>query len=136
MGKRNAGFSLIETLVSIVILGAMVVPTCTALVMSIRLNDKTEKMLQAQLAVSSAVETLMAEGFDGSEDYATRFPDVVILEKELVDNAYYNLTIADIGTTVTLEDNTTQTTYLVTVKTSIRAANTTPAPSQDNGGGG
>ena len=62
MGKRNGGFSLIETLISIVILGAMVVPTCTALVMSIRLNDKTEKMLQAQLAVSSAVETLMAEG--------------------------------------------------------------------------
>jgi prepilin-type N-terminal cleavage/methylation domain-containing protein len=64
MGKRNGGFTLLETMVAIVILGAMVVPTCTALVMSIRINDKTEKMLQAQLAVSSAVEQLMAEGIN------------------------------------------------------------------------
>ena len=85
MGKRNGGFSLIETLVSIVILGAMVVPTCTALVMTVKLNDKTEKMLQAQLAVSSAVETLMAEGINGSVD-SERFPDVTVTVTEVKEN--------------------------------------------------
>lgn len=62
--KHNAGFSLIEILVAIVLLGAIVVPTCTSLVMSVRMNARTEEMMQAQLAVSSAVEILMAEGID------------------------------------------------------------------------
>ena len=104
MGKRNGGFSLIETLVSIVILGAMVVPTCTALVMTVKLNDKTEKMLQAQLAVSSAVETLMAEGVtvtsheaqDGNytNDYDFADVDVLVHESGSDPDVYYALTIA------------------------------------------
>ena len=96
MGKRNGGFSLIETLVSIVILGAMVVPTCTALVMTVKLNDKTEKMLQAQLAVSSAVETLMAEGVKAeSGNYEEgRFPDVTIVtDKENDGDPFYTVTV-------------------------------------------
>ena len=60
--KNNAGFSLVEVLVAIVLLGAIVVPTCTGLVLSVRLNEKSKDMMQAQLAVSSAVETLMASG--------------------------------------------------------------------------
>ena len=60
--KNDAGFSLIEVLVAITLLAAIVVPTCSSLIMSFRMNAKTEKMLQAQLAVSSAVETLMAKG--------------------------------------------------------------------------
>lgn len=62
--KHNAGFSLIEVLVAIVILAAIVVPTCSSLVLSHRMNAKTEELMQAQLDVSSAVETLMAEGID------------------------------------------------------------------------
>lgn len=123
MGKRNGGFSLIETLISIVILGAMVVPTCTALVMSIRLNDKTEKMLQAQLAVSSAVETLMAEGISGEVD-AERFPDVKITIAPVTENEttmpYYNVTVSD-NTTKVDEEGNTEHTPLVTVTTTIRA---------------
>lgn len=65
MRRRNAGFSLVEVLVAIVLLGAMVVPICTSLVVSLRINDKTDAMLQAQLEVSSAVEHLMAEGITG-----------------------------------------------------------------------
>ena len=61
-GKHNEGFTLVELLVSIVILAAIVIPTCTSLVLSYRMNAKSEEMLQAQLAVSSAVEKLMAEG--------------------------------------------------------------------------
>ena len=99
MGKRNGGFSLIETLVSIVILGAMVVPTCTALVMTVKLNDKTEKMLQAQLAVSSAVETLMADGItydctDEKFSFDGQFPDVNIMaDKENDGDPFYTVTV-------------------------------------------
>lgn len=60
--KHNEGFTLVELLVSIVILAAIVIPTCTSLVLSYRMNAKTDDLMQAQLAVSSAVETLMAKG--------------------------------------------------------------------------
>lgn len=113
MAKRSGGFSLIETLVSIVILGAMVVPTCTALVMSIRLNDKTEKMLQAQLAVSSAVETMMATGF--APEMTDDFDGVKIEvdEDESVPGTYYRVTVSDIPD---------EGDALVAVTTTIRAA--------------
>ena len=119
MGKRNGGFSLIETLISIVILGAMVVPTCTALVMSIRLNDKTEKMLQAQLAVSSAVETLMAEGMTGVTKngdafvYTDNFDDVTVTVTNGELGVYYDVTVTD---------DQPDGQALVTVTTTIRAA--------------
>lgn len=60
--KNNAGFSLVEVLVAIVILGILSAPVCTSLVLSTRMNVKATELLEAQLAVSSAVETLMAEG--------------------------------------------------------------------------
>lgn len=66
--KHDAGFSLIEVLVAIVILAAIVVPTCSSLVISHRMNAKTEQLMQAQLDVSSAVETLMAEGIEVEEN--------------------------------------------------------------------
>ena len=127
MGKRSGGFSLIETLISIVILGAMVVPTCTALVMTIRLNDKTEAMLQAQLTVSSAVETLMAEGMSGVEydgtswNYTDTFEDANVVVTGGEAGVYYNVTVSD----VPAEGDP-----LVSVTTTIRAAE--PAP---EGGG-
>lgn len=117
MGKRSGGFSLMETLISIVILGAMVVPTCTALVMSIRINDKTEKMLQAQLAVSSAVETLMATGY--SPEMADDFADVVISETIVESNKVHVMVGSEIvayGMTVQSADG------LVSVDTFFRAA--------------
>ena len=60
--KNNGGYSLIEVLVAISILGIIVSPVCANLLMSLRATEKTDEILQAQLAVSSAVETLMAEG--------------------------------------------------------------------------
>ena len=65
--KHNGGFSLIEVLIAMVILAMIVVPTCTALVMSTKINAKTEALTQAQLAVSSAVETLMSKGIDSDK---------------------------------------------------------------------
>lgn len=64
MKKHNEGFSLVEVLLSMVLLAAIVIPTCTSLVLSFRVNAKAEALTQAQLAVSSAVETLMAKGID------------------------------------------------------------------------
>ena len=82
--KHDQGFSLIEILVAIVILAAFVVPTCSALVMSNEMNNRTDDLMQAQLAVSSAVEILMAEGIpvgtdlDGSDDYGVSQKEVEV----------------------------------------------------------
>lgn len=129
--KHNEGFTLVEMLVSIVILAAIVIPTCTSLVLSYRLNAKAREMMQAQLAVSSTVETLMAKGIDANRakaildnngdayDFAwdgeafsktDDYPGVFIkIEKVEGVTAYYNVTVAD--------DEA-----LVEVKTQIRVA--------------
>lgn len=67
MKKQNdGGFSLIEVLVAMVMLAAIVVPTCTSLVLSTKVNQKADALMKAKLAVSSAVETLMAQGIDAT----------------------------------------------------------------------
>lgn len=79
-GKQNKtdGFSLVEVLTAIAVLGFVVVPACTGLVLSFRVNARSEQLMRAELAVSRAVETLMAEGYDAVGDYPTRFPEVVV----------------------------------------------------------
>ena len=79
--KHNAGFSLIEVLVDLVNLAAIVVPTCSSLVISHRMNAKTEQLMQAQLDVSSAVETLMAEGIEVEEKAAGVYIPVMNTER-------------------------------------------------------
>lgn len=64
--KHNGGFSLIEILVAIVLLGLIVVPITSSLLVSHRINAKTEQLLQAQLAVSSAAEILHNGGGESS----------------------------------------------------------------------
>lgn len=94
--NQTDGFSLVEVVVAITILGFVVVPMMSGLLFSYRLNQRSDDKLQAQLAVSSAVETIMAEGYNpawyvenGTENfhYNKRFPDVKITA-DLVDNAY------------------------------------------------
>lgn len=108
--KNNAGFSLIEVLVAIVLLGALVVPTCTGLVLSHRLNEKAEDMMQAQLLVSSAVETLMASGIQkASEQYDKEngvdlFPGVTVkTEKRDENDPFYKVTVTDDRELITVE---------------------------------
>lgn len=70
MEGRNgtAGFSLIEVLAAITILGLLTAPLCGSLVMAARLNARGDALLQARLLVNSAVETLMAEGIGEDPD--------------------------------------------------------------------
>lgn len=118
--KHNAGFSLIEVLVAIVILAAIVVPTCSSLVISHRMNAKTEQLMQAQLDVSSAVETLMAEGIKAEETdsgklvpmRAEQFPDVdIAITVPETGKPYYRVTFtSEIDNSVVVE------TYIKMVK--------------------
>lgn len=108
--KNNEGFSLVEVLVAIVLLGALVVPTCTGLVLSIRLNEKAKDMMQAQLIVSSAVEKLMANGIEKAseqydvEDGVDLFPGVTVkTEKQQNSDPFYKVTVTDDQKLVTVE---------------------------------
>lgn len=78
--KNNAGFSLVEMLVAIVILGLITIPMTSGMVASMKILARSEEMMDAQMAVSSAVEVLMAEGIASASDAykADEFEDVVI----------------------------------------------------------
>lgn len=109
--KNNGGFTMIEVLVAIVILAGIVVPVCSSLLLSLRMNAKAEQVLQARLAVSSAVETLMAEGVndDNIELVEGKYSvDVTATADETL--AYYDIVV------------TSQIEEQVAVTTCIRAA--------------
>ena len=100
MKRRNdEGATLIEIMVAIALLAIIVIPACSSLILSHKINAKTEKMLQAQLAVSSAVETLMAEGIDKSrivdDEYGyVKIKVTPVAESESSDNIlYYNVEV-------------------------------------------
>lgn len=131
MKKHNGGYSLIEILVAISILAVIVVPTCTGMVMSFQMNAKANQLMQAELAVSSAVEELMAEGI--REDSETR-----IEQKYQNDRRPVEITITDEGyyckVSVTSKIPGTEN---VAVDTEIRKiVETTPDPTQPTGGVG
>ena len=58
----KSGSSLLEVMISIVILAMVVVPLGSSFVMAVRLNTESRALMQQQLAVSNAVELLMARG--------------------------------------------------------------------------
>lgn len=113
--KHNEGFSLVETLVSIAVLALIVIPTCSGIVMGYRMNAKADELMKAQLAVSSAVETLMAEGipndaaageygFVNGED---RFDDVKVTVSKGDGDPYYKVVVES-----ELDEDVTVTTYI------------------------
>lgn len=108
-GKNNGGFSLVEILVAMAILASVVIPVCSSMVLAVRVNGKAEAMMKARLAVSSAVETLMAEGAEKEKDYESDFPGVKITVTDADEAYYYNVVVEDEA-------------KLVTVTTTIRAA--------------
>ena len=112
--KYNEGFSLVEVLLAMTILAMIVIPTCSGIVMAFRMNAKSEELMQAQLAVSSAVETLMAEGIEAaSVDYGVstvddetedRFPEVqIVTEKANDDDPFYTVTVTSNDGEVSVE---------------------------------
>ena len=58
------GVTLVEVLVAITVLGIVTAALGGSLVVSNRINSRSEQIIKDRLAVSSAVETLMAEGID------------------------------------------------------------------------
>lgn len=114
--NQTDGFSLVEVVVAITILGFVVVPMMSGLLFSYQLNQRSDDKLQAQLAVSSAVETIMAEGYNTDSDtakYDERFPDVIVslpLDKDEHGNSYSGPAIRFTVTSKT-DDNITVTTY-------------------------
>ena len=118
-GKNNAGFSMIEVLVAIAILAGIAVPACSSLLLSLRMNARAEALLNARIAVSSAVETLMAEGV--SDD------SIAYVEDNYPVDVTYTLDEEAHGYAVTVTGGED-----VAVKTFIRAAES----SDGTGGGG
>ena len=91
MKRNNEGFTLIEVLLSIVILGLIVVPICSSLVMAVRINAKAESILDAKLAVSSAVEELMATGI--KEPIDKTVDELHIEATPAANGNYYDVTV-------------------------------------------
>lgn len=88
--KSTAGYTLVEVMVAIVILGLVTVPMTSGMVAAMKMNNKAEEMMQAQLAVSSAVETLMATGIS---DTIPSFEDVTVETTLSDDGTYYEVTV-------------------------------------------
>ena len=112
--NQTEGFSLVEVMVSIAILGFVVVPMLTGLLFSYRLNQRSNEKLQAQLAVSNAVETIMAEGFNSAwydstensnndEFYHHRFSAVRITGSK--DGSAWKITVKARNTSPDAEEN-------------------------------
>ena len=81
--NHTAGFSLIEVIVGIAVLGLVTVPVCAGLVLSLRLNESSRDLMAAQLQASAAVETLMAEGIDTENEFTRNADDPEKFSKEV-----------------------------------------------------
>lgn len=111
--ERTAGFSLLEVVVAIAIIGLISAPICSSLILAGRINAHSQAVMEAHLNVRTAVETLMKDGVtQPSDNYrAEAFPNVTIkTEKEADSDPYYRVTVSDKPTEP-----------LVTVKTYVRA---------------
>lgn len=111
--ERTAGFSLLEVVVAIAIIGLISAPICSSLILAGRINAHSQAVMEAHLNVRTAVETLMKDGVtEASDNYrADEFPKVTIkTKKEDSSDPYYRVTVSDKPTEP-----------LVTVKTYVRA---------------
>ena len=110
--ERTAGFSLLEVVVAIAIIGLISAPICTSLILAGRINAHSQAVMEAHLNVRAAVETLMKDGVtEASDNYrAGAFPNVTVKTVKDGDNPYYHVTVSD-----------KHTEPLVTVETYVRA---------------
>ena len=111
--ERTAGFSLLEVVVAIAIIGLISAPICTSLILAGRINAHSQAVMEAHLNVRTAVETLMKDGVtEESKNYRVgEFRNVTIkTKKDLDGDPYYHVTVTD-----------NHTEPLVTVVTYVRA---------------
>lgn len=110
--ERTAGFSLLEVVVAIAIIGLISAPICSSLILAGRINAHSQAVMEAHLNVRTAVETLMKDGVTAeSNNYrADEFPNVTVKTEKDGENPYYHVTVSD-----------KRTEPLVTVETYVRA---------------
>lgn len=110
--ERTAGFSLLEVVVAIAIIGLISAPICSSLILAGRINAHSQAVMEAHLNVRTAVETLMQDGVtQPSDNYrAEAFPNVTVKTVKDGENPYYRVTVSD-----------QHTEPLVTVETYVRA---------------
>lgn len=110
--ERTAGFSLLEVVVAIAIIGLISAPICSSLILAGRINAHSQAVMEAHLNVRTAVETLMKDGVTAeSNNYrADEFPNVTVKTVKDGDTPYYHVTVSD-----------KRTEPLVTVETYVRA---------------
>lgn len=95
--ERTAGFSLLEVVVAIAIIGLISAPICSSLILAGRINAHSQAVMEAHLNVRTAVETLMKDGVTAeSNNYrADEFPNVMIKTEKDGENPYYHVTVTD-----------------------------------------
>ena len=92
--NRTAGFSLLEVVVGIALLGLVTVPICASLVLSVRLNAHSQSLMQAQLQASGVVETLLAQGIDESDFTDDKMEQDGVVVEILDDHGnYYDISV-------------------------------------------
>lgn len=110
--ERTAGFSLLEVVVAIAIIGLISAPICSSLILAGRINAHSQAVMEAHLNVRTAVETLMKDGItEASPAYhESEFPNVTVKTEQVDGKPYYHVTVSDKPTEP-----------LVTVETYVRA---------------
>lgn len=110
--ERTAGFSLLEVVVAIAIIGLISAPICSSLILAGRINAHSQAVMEAHLNVRTAVETLMKDGVTEANPAYRKsdFPNVTIKTEKDGENPYYRVTVSDKPTEP-----------LVTVKTYVHA---------------
>ena len=110
--ERTAGFSLLEVVVAIAIIGLISAPICSSLILAGRINAHSQAVMEAHLNVRTAVETLMKDGVtEENNKYRERdFPNVTVKTVKDSSDPYYRVTVSDKPTEP-----------LVTVNTYVRA---------------
>lgn len=95
--KERCGAALLEVLLSIAILGLLTVPISSGIMMSFHINERSDEIMQARLAVSSAVETIMASGIESTEAVeAVNLPGVKIEDVSEPSGGYWTLTVRSV----------------------------------------
>lgn len=95
--ERTAGFSLLEVVVAIAIIGLISAPICSSLILAGRINAHSQAVMEAHLNVRTAVETLMQDGVTAERDEYRKneFPHVTIATKKVDGKPYYHVTVSD-----------------------------------------